>query len=65
MMQHWNEPVSYDPATERYGMKYNAIIPINTTAIQKLKSEKDIEIAELKKRVSYLESEVHNLKYAR
>ena len=65
MMQHWNEPVSYDPATERYGMKYNAIIPINTTAIQKLKAEKDIEIAQLKKRVSYLESEVHNLKYAR
>ena len=60
MMQHWKEPVTYDYDTERYGMKYNAIIPINTTAIQKLKAEKD----ELEKRVAYLENEIHNLKYA-
>jgi hypothetical protein len=58
MMQHWAEPVSYDPATERYGMKYNAIIPINTRAIQTLKTETEL----LKERIQELENEVAILK---
>ncbi len=52
------EVVTLDPDDSQYanGMDYGALTPLLTEAIKELKAEKDIEILELKNRISELES---------
>lgn len=56
LQSRWKELVSNDSTYDRLGIRYNGMVAINTSAIQKLKDEKDKEIAELKEEIKKLKA---------